>query len=300
MKNLWILLLINLVIALIYYWYHYRKGDKRRGFVCSLFIFAVPGIGFMCLGMAKIYNVVFATLDTMEDHVTNIEEEEEELQELLDIDMEKESDKIPLEEAMLISDRKNRRKVLLDILKREKDETMMRIIKDATTDKDTEVSHYAITFITDSIANFRKKEEAAAKYVKEYPSPEARLRYIKCLYEILQPDYFTRYEQEKYIETLDEQVLLLRKEDKQSVTGIILEEVMEFWYRSEDQEKIEEYLSYAEEIQATDLQAAKLCLKYYYKTGNKEKFKQLLLEIKTSTLEIDSEVLSWIRFYNII
>ncbi len=295
-----IVLIINTIIAILCLVLYIVKKDKRRGIACAVFIFVTPAVGILCLSMALLYNAIFYRKTGQELSIEELSMSEERVKEVVDIDVRQESDKIPLKEAMLVTDRKSRRKVLLDILKRQKDDSVLQMIKEATQDEDTEVSHYAITFITDYIAKFREKEEAAAKLLEEYPSVETRIKYIKCLCEILSPGFFTDYEQEKYIYTLDEQVAILREEDKRLVTGTILSNIIKMWYDLDNIEKVHEYVLFARQICDTDLKAVKICLKYYYKTQDRKEFAKLLNELKGSALDVDSEVLDWIRFYNAV
>ncbi len=298
MDNLYNLLIINAVFALACLLFYIFTRNTKKGVVSAFFILVTPIVGPLCLFFAQLYNLIFYRKEQMELSLEELSLSDSRIDKVVDIDIEKETDKIPLSEAMLSTDRKNRRKVLLDVLKSPKDEVTLSVIKEAAKDEDTEVSHYAISYITAATTSFRTREEEAFKFLKEYPSVEARVKYIECLCEILSPKFFTEFEQEVYIVSLDEQIRLLRQEDTQAVTGIMLTQIVGLFDELDQQTKVLEYLSYAREIATKDLNATKLCLKYYFKHEDKQNFSQLLQEVKVSVLELDSEVLDWIRFYN--
>ncbi len=295
-----IFVIVNAIIAVLCYILYRFKRNKHKAITVSLFILFAPMIGILCIILAQLYNFIFYRKNAKDLSIDELSMSLDRVKEVVDIDIQKEADRIPLKEAMLVSDSKNRRKVLLEILKREKDPAVLSIIKEATKDEDTEVSHYAITFITDTLTSYRKKEEEALYFLEDHPSTVARIKYIDCLCEILQPGYFTDFEQEKYTISLDEQIEILRKEDKNAVDGKLIKNIVELWYQLDNMPKVDEYIALAKEISTKDLVAAKICLRYYYLNQNREEFTKLLLEIKVSTMEIDSEVLDWIRFFNII
>ncbi len=299
MEILVYLLYINTVFAVIYFVFFTAMRRYKKAFSEAAFILCAPYVGLTC--------IVFSTLSSpllyknAEDiRIDELSFSRERVKNLVDIDIERESDKIPLTEAMLVANRKNRRKVLLDILKGQKDLGTMSLIKEATTDLDSEISHYAISYITSMTAKYREQEESALKQLRDNSSTKSRIIYINCLIEILKPEFFTLHEQERYIQNLDAQIKTLMKTDAKAVTGQMLLSLVNFWEGIGEEHRANEYIQFARDKSMTDLQAAKLCLKYYYRKQDKEGFSRLLSEIRTSTLELDEEVLEWIRFYSIL
>ena len=59
----------------------------------------------------------------------------------------------------------------------------------------------------------------------------------------------------------------------------------------------EKWVKRAEDMMEQDLAAAKEVLKYYFKIKNKYGFREAVRRIKESSLNLDSELLEWIRFY---
>ncbi len=295
---MFVALVLNFLVAFLVLVYHSIRKDMRRGVVRTVLILSAPVVSIAFMVMAQVYNFLFYRRESMTLSIEELSMSLDRVEEVVDVDVQKESDKIPLKEAMLISDHKSRRKVLLEVLKREKDASVLQLIKDATLDDDSEVSHYAIAFVTDKLTEYRNMEEDSSKLLEEYPTVENRIKYIECLCEILKPRFFTEFEQERYTFNLDEQIGILRAESRQEVTGFILKDIIGLWEELENNDKIVEYVEFARDIALTDLEATKLCLKYYYKNSLREEFAKLLNEVKGSTIDIDSEVLDWIRFYN--
>ncbi len=300
MNSIILILLINTAIALGYVIFCAVTKNIKKGIACGIFILVTPIVGALCIFCSKVYIVLYDKFIKLNNiDFDNLTMDTSGIKNFIDVDVEKEIDKIPLNEAMLIADKKNRRKVLLEVLKGEKDDTTLNVIREATFDEDTEVTHYAIAFVTAATSRYRKEETAAAKHLESYPGPDARVRYINCLCDILRPNFFNEYEQETYIINLDKQIKLLKEEDNSRVEGIMLSQIVDLFNQLKNTSKVKEYVGFSREIATKDIHAAKVCLKYYYKSSEAEEFKILLKELKVSTLELDNEVLDWIRFYNI-
>lgn len=78
-------------------------------------------------------------------------------------DIEKEVDRVPIEEALMISDTMNRRQLFLEVLKRPDVEDYMGGIRSAMAQEDSEVVHYAASYITDTIANIKIRRNGSGR-----------------------------------------------------------------------------------------------------------------------------------------
>ena len=77
----------------------------------------------------------------------------------------------------------------------------------------------------------------------------------------------------------------------------MLGDIIEFRNEYQDVGSTEKWVKRAEDMMEQDLAAAKEVLKYYFKIKNKYGFREAVRRIKESSLNLDSELLEWIRFY---
>ncbi len=298
LDNLLLLLFINTVAALACLIIYFLRKRPLKGVWLSLFILVVPIVGALCLIFAEVYKRVYSKMPVEDLKAEALGLHEIKKEKIIHVDVEKEVDVIPLKEAMLTTDKKNRRKILLEVLKGVKDDSTLSVIRDATLDIDTEVSHYAIAFVTAYTSKYREQEEVAARNLSENPNMDTRLAYINCLIEITKPRFFTEFEQEAYLILLDEQYDILIKEDRNALTGLMLVHIIDSFYYLNRENYVDKYLKIAREMATIDLHTAKVCLRYLYKEEKRDEFLSLLEDVRVSSIEFDNEVLDWIRFYS--
>ena len=126
---------------------------------------------------------------------------------------------------------------------------------------------------------------------------ESLVRYAEYLLNMLQYDIFSVPERRTYLERLEGAFNRLEEKESSLITGTMLARAMTLWSKLGEQGKEELLVQTAEKYALKDLEALKICLKYYMKKGEREKFFALLEEVKKSSLTLDGEVLEWLRFY---
>ena len=164
-----IIFCINIVISLIYFFYIYKKEkDLTKAILGGCIILFTMGFGAMFFMLSSIYyNLVSKKLRSevnfddlsfskQKKNYYNLENVEEAI------------NKVPLEEAVMVSDKKSARRHFLSLLKDNYD-TYITFINEAISDKDSEISHYAATAIVDIISRFKKSfEEVQNTPIDEY------------------------------------------------------------------------------------------------------------------------------------
>ena len=293
-----ILLAVNLLAAVIYLVFQISRGQKRKGLVIFLFLLFAPVVGGLFLLCAEGMNLLLFRRRDDRLNEAELSFSKNKIRVITDADIEKEADHVPVEEALLVSDKFSKRQVFLELLKKDDFENSLDTIKGAVENDDMEISHYAATFVTDAVNRYKKKELQMRALCTESSVSSDRIADIRYLCEILLYPIFSIPEQRSYLGRLDEQMEALREENPFALDGEMLSDLISFWEEQGNSSKAEEWMRSARLLSEDDLEAAKLCLQYYYRHGQQREFFELLETVKQSSLELDNEALEWVRYYN--
>lgn len=292
------IVLVNALVALVYLGWSLFKKDYKKSAMMTLFILLAPVVGPLYLGLsALLYQVYFknrTAILSMED----LSFRKEKVKWIEKEDLKSAANKVPIEEALLVSDVHSTRRLILNVLKDDTEE-YVRSIKQATANADSEVSHYAATAITDIMNTFKQEEKKLRQRYEANPTNERIVeQYWLHLHKFLENGVLPRVEQERYFEILEQLTLYLEDEIGWIVTG---EKYYKLTLMSLDMGKLDQAQMWVEKAltrQQQDLHSYKAGLKYYYESHNVEQYKKLLEELKASTIRFDHETLELIRFYS--
>ena len=276
MKDLWLvclLLILNLIAALIYLVFHLRRGNRKKGLVVFAFMLAAPVVGPLFLGCAELLLTIVHQRRKRDVDLTELSFNKKRVRVLSSADIEKEANRVPIEEAS------------------------MQVIRNAVEDDDMEISHYAAAFVTDTVARYKDQEASYRRLAQENPTPENLTRYLDFMQDILQQKLFSTSEQRLYAEFLDDFAHMLYEKDPSALQEKTMACMVELWRQLGNEQKAEEWIGIARPRCMDSLDAFKLCAKYYYSLQKKDAFFRLIDEVKKSSLILDSEALDWIRFY---
>ena len=191
----------------------------------------------------------------------------------------------------------NRRQLFLEVLKRPDVEEYMGGIHNAMAQEDSEVVHYAASYITDTIAKYKDTEKRLRTIYEESKESDTLLLYLQFCDNMLHKKVFSEPEQKIYLNFFEGYMEELYQKDKTKVNGNMLADIIELRNEYQDAGGIEKWVKRAEDIMEQDLAAAKEVLKYYFKIRNRSGFSEAVRRIKESSLVLDGELLEWVRFY---
>lgn len=296
---LWIIWLLNICLAAIYFFYRgVIKKEYRKAFLMFLFMALVPVVGILYMVVSEgINELIFRKRDGLlkEDELSF---NKKRTRMIIDDDIEKEIDCVPIEEALRISDAENRRRTFLEALKRPDAEDYMKGIHRVMGQEDYEIVHYAASYITDSIARFKTDEGKLRSLSDNAENPETIMLYVRYCMNFLEKKVLGDFEQNMYLIMLEKHMERLYTLEPQKVNGEMISELLGIMKGFPMEENEEKWMNRGKVLAETDLAAAKEVLKYYFEKENKEKFEETLEQIKESALVLDSEMLEWIRFYS--
>ena len=262
MKWLIILLIVNAVTALIYVLIQMGRKKWQRGLTAGLVMLAVPVVGAVFLAISEGINVLlFRKRDFLLDS-SELSFNKQRTKTVNAPDIGKSSDQVPVEEALLVSDKKDKRQVFIDLLKKEDYEKSLEVIRQAVEDEDMEISHFASSFISDTVSRYKEQEERLRKNCEDRKE-ESLVRYAEYLLNMLQYDIFSVPERRTYLERLEGAFNRLEEKESSLITGTMLARAMTLWSKLGEPGKEELLVQTAEKYALKDLEALKICLKYY-------------------------------------
>ena len=294
---LWIFI-VNTCVALIYFLYRgvFRK-EYRKAALLAAFMFFTPLAGAVFLAGSEAVNIV---LFRRRDGLLNEEElsfSKKRTRMIISDDIEKEVDRVPVEEALIISDTANRRQSFLEVLKRPDAEDYMQRIRGAMAQGDSEVVHYAASYITDTIARYKETEKRLREIYEKSKDADALLIYLRFCSNMLHKHVLSVPEQRIYLVYFDGYLEELYRKDKEKLSGDMLADIIGFWMEIGDGACAGKWAERAGEYMESDLPAVKAVLKYYFASGDEMRFRETVKQIRESPLILDGEALEWVRFY---
>lgn len=291
-------LVYNALVALIYLIIKLIRKDINRGLMMSIFIIICPLVGPLYLFLSwSIYYIYFRKRQK-DVSLEELSLSKEKITVISKPEMNHALNKVPLEEALLISDQKNVRKVLLDMLKEDINASVGVIFK-ALEHNDSEVSHYAASAISDTINEFKKKEKQyRQKYSNEKENSTLCREYVEFLYDFLSHKILSYEEQKYYCNLFEELVITIKTYLPSEATGHLYYKLVCILTDLEENDKARFWVYHALYNNENDLGSYKAGLRYYYIKKDRRNFLLLMDKLKRSDVILDHETLEMVRFYS--
>lgn len=291
------ILIANAVIAIAYLVARIIKKDHERGIIMSIFMILAPVVGVLYLFVSWAMFEIYFKRRAEEVNLEDLSMSKDKIEILKRNDIQQALNKVPIEEALIISDSKDTRRLLLDVFKDDR-EKYINSIYQATESEDGEVSHYAASAITDIIDKFKKKEKLLnTEYDKDKKDKEIGKEYWEYLSEFLMNKVLSPVEQERYARKLEMLIKKLEDNVMSVVTGELYYRMVLIFIALENLDRAELIVAKALKYKNKDLESYKAGLKLYYKKGEIEKLSRLVGELMDSPVRLDNETLEFIRFY---
>lgn len=292
-----IILIINLIVAIVYLILHLRKKDRKKGITNFVTFLVFPIVGFTYMGISELVNLILYRKNRKEVRYEDLSFDKTRMKLAQDPDVDKSMDTVPLEEALIMSGKEERRQSLMEVLKKDSYTSMIGNIKDAVGSDDNEVSHYAATFITDTIARYKARELELRKQAEKNPSPENLSGYIRFLQDIVDSGLFEGPEQERFLMLLDGAARNLYETDEDSFPELTAAILLKQLQAVGNEEKAEYWLTVIKERSGTSLVCFKTYAEYCFAKEDRKAFFAHLESVKSSSVVLDNEALEWIRFF---
>lgn len=212
---------------------------------------------------------------------------------------ERERNVIPVEEALAVSDEKNLRMAMMNIIKGDMNESLSSVAL-ALNSEDSESAHYAASILSDKLNEFRMGVHKLYRQMKEEgpDSTEYEEALTAYMNDFLKQKVFMELEQNRFIRMLEEAMERLYEKNASKLSAEWCESLCLLLLESRDYEKMEKWCQRLEEQYPDELCTYTSRLKLYFTVKNREAFFQTLNVLKNSNIIIDNETLEMIRIFS--
>lgn len=292
------ILVTNFIIALIYLLMKWIKKDLNCGIIMSIFMIICPLVGPLYLFFSWFVYEIYFKRRKMDISIEELSLRKEKIEVIIKPDMSSALNKVPLEEAFIVSDKKSARKLLLDVLREDSSGSLKTILK-AVEHKDSEVSHYAASAISDIISEFKMREkQLRSKYNKDKGNDELCNEYVNYLNNFLSQKILSTAEQRLYCGLLEELVITIEEYLPCEISGGLYNKLVCILLDLGENDKAKVWAHKALINYENDLESYKAGLRYYYMKKDRSEFLSLLEKLKKSDVLLDHDILEMVRFFN--
>ncbi|MDY4834307.1 MAG: hypothetical protein SO181_04055 [Frisingicoccus sp.] len=295
-----ILLILNALAAVIYLiWYLVFKKDKdnRKQYVMNMFIMLlcpVVGILYFFLAFLKFHFIKLGERD-----LSDVEFSKKHQTSRVKADEERERNIVAVGEAILVSDQEQKRANMLNVLLGDTEEALSAIALALNSD-DSEVAHYAASFLQSKMDAFREKVSRMQKMIEEGNIEDEEcqdhiLELIWYMNHMLKQKVFMQVEQVDYVDQMEQLCEKLFQNARSKISPECYEWILSRIMDLGEYERAEVWGYRFSEQYPDVLSAFTLRLKLYFETNQKEKFFEVMGQLRASDVLIDNRTLEMIR-----
>lgn len=294
------LLVINTLIAAVYLVWHliYKKDtDNRKQYVMHavvMFVCPVVGILYFLLAFLKYRFMKLGSRD-----LSDVEFGKTRHAPRVKADENRERNIVAVEEAILVSDQEKKRTNMLNVLLGETDESLSAIALALNSD-DSEVAHYAASFLQSKMDTFREnvrrmQQTIEESDIKDEECQEQIQELIGYMNHMLKQKVFVQVEQADYVEQMENLCEKLFQNAKDRITPECYEWILGRLMEMRTYDRAELWGNRFSEQYPDQLSSYTLRLKLYFETGRKEQFFEVLDQLQASSVIVDNRTLELIR-----
>lgn len=270
--------------------------DRRVVYIVrAVVMFLCPVVGPMFVGVSNfIYKIVFRQQIDLEDVIFS----KERVRMHLKADEEMERNMVPLEEALAVSDKKNLRALMMNIIKGDITKSLATIML-ALNSQDSETSHYAASVLRDELNDFRMNVQKLYKEIEneDENDTEYEIMLIDYMGSVLRQKIFADIEQQRFVKMLADTMDKLYLKDREKITVERYENLCLMLLESKLFDEMKIWCKRLKEQYPLELPAYTCFLKMYFTMGDKENFFSVLQELRESDIVIDNETLQLMRIF---
>lgn len=214
-------------------------------------------------------------------------------------DEERERDIIPLEEAILVNEKKDLRTVMMNVIK-EDFKNCLASITLALDSEDSEASHYAAAVLSDELNKFRIYVQRLWKKIQEEDAGQTECEEMLLEYmdSILKQHIFSAHEQRKFVGILTAAAESFYGKEPSRFQPGWYEEVCLRNLEVKEFDSCEKWCGRMAEQFPEELRTYTCRLKLYFARQDREAFFETLGFLKKSNVVIDNETLELIRIFS--
>lgn len=213
----------------------------------------------------------------------------------------RERNRVPLEEALAVSDQNSLRTLMMDVIQGNVDNTLASISL-ALNSEDTETAHYAAAVLRDALNDFRQRsQEIYNKMQKGGPhAADYACLLIEYMNGILSQEVFSDMEQQTFVNMMEDacDYLYLSKNDRYRLVCEYMEWLAVRMLKLKAYDRVKLWAERMEEMYPDELAAYTVQLKLYFGTQDKQNFFDVMNRLKQSSVVLDRNTLDLIRVFS--
>ncbi len=289
-----VIFVINIIVSVIFLVLNRRKQQKSAYHIFIVML-CCPVLGPVYYLLSYIFfKFFFSEPVDLEDVIFS----KDKVKQTFHAEEDRERNLVSIEEAIAITNEKDLRGLMMNVVRGDIQKTLNSISL-ALNSEDTETAHYAASVLQDALNEFRVTVEKYRRTMREEPekkiiAAEAAISYMN---EILQQRVFTDIEQRNYVRIMEEICSVIYSESRQSMQISYFEAVCLRLLEIEEYQKCEMWCNRCAEMFPESLPAYTCRMKLYFNIHEKEKFFEVVEELKKSPVVVDRETLEFIRVF---
>lgn len=286
-------ILVHFIISLICFGISIK--DKQKALLNFIMVFTLPVLGILFLVIIKVLEKIQSDseqeLKSYQLYIKN----KQQILELKKVDYVKEINVISLEEALLVSENKIKRNLLIDVFKNDY-KISVKALKKALQDEDSETSHYAASGIMRLKKEFELKiSEYRVEYEKNKSDKGLIKSYLILLKNYLNSDLLDQNNYNKYLKEYSHilgKVVFISDLGKEFFEDKISAEIT-LGNLNKAKDFCDKYYKKFPNIEGPYLMYMKLY--YYLKDNNSMKY--ILAKLRNSNIVLTKRGLDMVRFW---
>jgi hypothetical protein len=294
-----IVLLANFLVVLVYWILNIPfnpKQDRKAYVICGVIMLLCPVVGPCFFALAQVFYRAFFYEPVDLDGIIFSKER---VRTFIRADEESERNMVPLEEAIEVASTDELRNLMMNIVRGDIQKSLAAIAL-ALNSEDTETAHYAASVLQDALNDFRatvQKELHKLRSATEGNVGVSAGMLIDYMNQVLRQRVLTDIEQKDYIKIMDEVCEILYEYEKERMTSAQFEAIALRALEMEEFDICQKWCERAVYQYPNTLSTYTCQLKLFFNSGQKERFFEVLDELKKSSIVIDSETLELIRVF---
>ncbi len=289
----WLVLIVNLLIAVIYMVVMYAKTKLKYVFLRGMIMICCPVTAICCYTFGWLFGKVFKTEVDYEN--LSMDKTKKEFEQ--EIDKETEMKKLPIEEVLTVSTTKDRREAMINLLKTDVSDSLS-LIRKAVENEDPETAHYAASALTDVMGRFTGEvNQLQAAYDQDRTNREINEEYIDALLRILGSGALFGVEEMMYLYIYTGLVENLMQHHPGAVTSEQCAMMVKALHKEGKSAEAEKWAEFSREKWPDEEQAYLNILYIKYNLDKNEEFYQCLKELTGSGIPLSPRGLDIIRYW---
>lgn len=289
-------LIANFLIAL-YYLLKNKATGKRQYWLEFGVMILCPVVGMAFYFFSGLF---YKVVSDMEIDLKDVVFGKERVKTQIKADEMREKNILPIEEAVLVNDRKNQRLAMMNVIKGDVSKSLSAVSL-ALHAKDSETAHYAASALSSILNDFRitvskMQQKLSEEAPEETQAEEEMLDYMD---KVLRQQVFSDLEQERFVNIMEQVAETLYQKDASRITPERYENTCLRLLEIKDTKLSSKWCLRQAEQYPEQLSSYSCKLKLYFMMQERENFFRVLEELKKSKVVIDSETLEIIRVFSL-